>query len=429
MFKPTIVVVAYNRENSLKRLLNSLAKANYQNKVNLIISIDYGDSRGVINIAKEFNWEFGKKEVHSHEKHLGLKKHILHCGDLAEIYNSVIVLEDDIFVSPFFYLYTSEAVKFYHNDPNIGGVSLYSHKFNETNFTNFIPLSDESDVFFLQLASSWGQCWTSAQWKQFKEWYIKKGKNTDFKMENLPGDILAWPESSWKKYFIKYLIETNKYFVYPRESFTTNFAEKGVHYYTNQFHFQVALQLFKKNYIFKNLDDSISVYDSFCEINAQKLKQISPHLADYDFEVDLNGQKKLEFIESNYLLTSKQVESRIKSYALLLKPPELNIIYELDGNDIFLAKKSKCTVNATIPQKYKYCYYNNIPEEIFNKFEMDITNCNKQILRYKELFEQNERQLKKIKKSTSWKLTIPLRLIKTLSMQLFKKIKWLYKKD
>ena len=38
-----IVVIAYNRLNSLKRLIHSLLQASYNDKVDLIISIDRSD--------------------------------------------------------------------------------------------------------------------------------------------------------------------------------------------------------------------------------------------------------------------------------------------------------------------------------------------------------------------------------------------------
>ena len=79
MHHPAIVVVTYNRPDSLKRLLGSLSKARYPDGVPLVISIDGGDSHEeeVVKIAGEFPWPHGKKEVICHEKNLGLRKHIL----------------------------------------------------------------------------------------------------------------------------------------------------------------------------------------------------------------------------------------------------------------------------------------------------------------------------------------------------------------
>ena len=98
----TIVVVTYNRANSLDRLLNSLNNVNYlDDKVNLYISIDKENTdkhKEVVKIAQEFKWKYGEKILNIEETNLGLKEHILKCGNLTNIYENVIVLEDDIVV-------------------------------------------------------------------------------------------------------------------------------------------------------------------------------------------------------------------------------------------------------------------------------------------------------------------------------------------
>ena len=92
-----VVVVAFNRARSLKRLLGSLNDAIYTvDDVPLIISIDKGDSnQDVLAVAESFVWEHGEKKVVYQETNLKLRKHVLQCGDYALKYGNVIVLEDD----------------------------------------------------------------------------------------------------------------------------------------------------------------------------------------------------------------------------------------------------------------------------------------------------------------------------------------------
>ncbi len=73
-YSPAIVVVAYNRPHSLKRLLSSLANARKADGARLIISIDNNGSENqpVVDIAKNFNWPFGEKEVIHQPVKLGL---------------------------------------------------------------------------------------------------------------------------------------------------------------------------------------------------------------------------------------------------------------------------------------------------------------------------------------------------------------------
>ena len=117
-YKPAIVVVAYNRPHSLTRILSSLLRMKNATEVELVISIDNGapDNFGVRDIAESFEWTFGEKKVFYQEEKLGLRKHIIKCADLSQKYCSVIILEDDLYVSPYFYDYAVHALNFYGND-------------------------------------------------------------------------------------------------------------------------------------------------------------------------------------------------------------------------------------------------------------------------------------------------------------------------
>ena len=151
--EPTIVVIAFNRVNSLKRLLTSLNQSKYPNKnIHLVISIDNdGKNKNLYDFASNFNWEFGSKEIIYKETHLGLVKHVMSCGDLVNEYESIILLEDDLFVSPVFYMFASQCLAFYENDPKIAGISLYTIGINGFTKQPFVPLSDNHDTFFLQI--------------------------------------------------------------------------------------------------------------------------------------------------------------------------------------------------------------------------------------------------------------------------------------
>src|SRR5690625_1023767 len=160
--KLPIVVIAYNRDLTLKRLLNSLDQANYdEDNVDLIISIDKTNNSSVYQIAEKFEWRYGSKIIIKREENLGLRKHVLTCGDLVLKYDGLIMLEDDLVVSPAFYQFATEATLFYNNDSNIAGISLYTYRISEfSNLRTFIPMQDDSDIFYMKVPSSWGQLWT-----------------------------------------------------------------------------------------------------------------------------------------------------------------------------------------------------------------------------------------------------------------------------
>ena len=56
-----IAIVAYNRTESVRRLLESLLEAHYSQEVPLIISIDKSNTDAVEQLADGFEWPFGKK--------------------------------------------------------------------------------------------------------------------------------------------------------------------------------------------------------------------------------------------------------------------------------------------------------------------------------------------------------------------------------
>ena len=359
--KPAIVVIGFNRPHSLNRLLTSLTKANYGNEtaIPLCISIDYQGSaehKEVVELAEAFNWEFGEKYIFYHVKNLGLKKHVLKCGDLTDRFGAIIMLEDDLCVSPEFYNYSKQAIEFYGRNASIAGISLYNHQQNFNNQLPFQPLKDGYSIYFLQIASSWGQVWTNRQWRQFRDWHEENQVIPH--SAKMPNYIINWPDSSWLKHFIHYLVSNAKYFVYPRNSLTTNFSDSG----TNSVHanpfFQVPLSL-KQNHInFCDLQESTAVYDSFFELKPAYLKDLNHALKGYDFEVDLYGLKVVEKIDHPFLLTSKVGKHALMCFGLAMKPMEMNIIYQVEGDFFCLVRKEDITGHSKFAKGYKKYIFN-----------------------------------------------------------------------
>jgi len=337
-----IVVATFNRPYSLKRILSSLDASAYPIPVKLYISIDSGGDEETLQIAKDYTWAHGIKEVIHHNENLGLRDHILFCSDLAFNHDAIIVLEDDLYVSPGFYLYTLQANQFYNDDRQISSVSLYAHSYNETAQLPFIPVIDDSDVFFMQVPSSWGQCWSKDQWKNYRTWYDQHKNEKPSIDHGIPQNVVNWPDSSWKKFCFRYLIESNTYFVYPRLSLTTNFGEPGIHFNKKLSFQQVPLLSTKKIFNLKKLSGSIPVYDSFCEISPLVISKFLPFLQQYNYTVDLYGMKMPEHIKTEYVLTTKQCTQSLFSFGREFKPHEYNMIKNLAGNDIFFTHYQYC---------------------------------------------------------------------------------------
>lgn len=353
--KPAIVVVTHSRIASLKRLLRSIEHSDYNYKdITLIISIDGGapENIEILKIATDFKWNYGKKKIINHKSNLGLRRHIIECGNLTEIYNSIIMLEDDLFVSPFFYSYALEALSYYENKTQIAGISLYSYTINETAKRPFTPQKDGSDVYFMQLPSSWGQLWNVSQWNNFRDWY----NSNEHELQNkyhLPDDILSWPNSSWKKYFSDYMVTCDKYFVYPQISLTTNFGDIGTHGKRKNSLTQVPLLSESKDFHFVDLINSSAIYDTYMELKPSIISKFNKRLSIYKYSVDLYGSKKCSTIETDWILTSKKCKNPLFSFSGEMKPHELSVIHDLNGTTFNFCKVDSLD-SSTINLKKKY---------------------------------------------------------------------------
>lgn len=328
-----VVVVAFNRARSLKRLLGSLNDAIYTvDDVPLIISIDKGDSnQDVLAVAESFVWEHGEKKVVYQETNLKLRKHVLQCGDYALKYGNVIVLEDDLYVSKYFYQYAESALKFTQDNNRIGGISLYNHRFNVESAEPFESIDDGYDNWYFQFASSWGEAWSKSQWERFKEWYEKSPNIDD--CSQIPLYVRQWSQSSWLKYFIAYLIEKDLYFLYPHKSLTTNFGDAGTHVNKNNTNHQVPIQNGEITYKFSELEMSKAVYDAYYENVYLQTKIIDGQKV----LVDLYGKKTIEPDKLHYVVSRQALPYKIvKKYGCNMRPHEENILREIEGDDFFL---------------------------------------------------------------------------------------------
>ena len=359
MNRIAIVVIAYNRGAALLRLLDSLNNAYYPEGFNvpLIISVDKSDSSDVANIANEYVWIHGDKSVRLQEKNLGLREHVLKCGDIALEYDGIIVLEDDLYVSPSFYMFTLAALNYSRNDKRICGVSLYNHRLNVHAREPFEAIDDGYDNYYMQLASSWGQAFLSDMWRGFREWY-EENKDNDIGAVNVPVNISSWSDKSWLKYFIKYLIDKDGYFLYPRVSYTTNFGDEGTHASSCVNDLQVPLAGMRKfgqvDLHFSDLDGSGSVYDAYFE--NMHLTDRLPEIVRNEVTIDLYGCKQAEGYK-RYVLSPAPLPYRIlETFGRRMRPVDANVYYKTEGKDFFLYDTQKPGQAPDTDDTSKYLY-------------------------------------------------------------------------
>lgn len=363
-----IITVAYNRVSSLNRLLKSLECAYYNEAAALIISIDKSNTDKVEVFADNYNWPHGTKIVDKHEKNLGLRSHMMSLGKWFNMYDAIIVLEDDIVVSPNFYIYSQQCVNKYYKCKEIAGISLYGFQINYLTGLPWIPVKDEHDVYFMNCAMSWGEIWMKQQWEEFYVWYQK---HILFDHSDLiPERLYEWNEKSWLKYHTRYCIEENKYFIHPYTALSSNYGDAGVHAKNTSSFYQIPLQRGKKDsYSLPNVNQNGVYYDGFFE--NKDLYQIL-HLDVKDCCLDLNGTKRNR-TNKKYWLTTRIVDYKIiKSYGLNFRPIEMNVIESIEGTNIFLYDTSikEKNKNKARGELLRYYYYlgSNISNFIFKKY-------------------------------------------------------------
>ena len=359
-----IIAVAYNRPASLKRLLSSITAAYYPKdiKVPLIISIDYSGSDDCLKVAEETEWTHGPKEIIAHQKNLGLREHILSCGDIALKNDGVIILEDDCFVSKDFYNYALQTFEFYKDEPKVAGISLYSYEYNENAGMPFQPLHDGYDVYFMQVPSSLGQLWTKQQWANFRAFYDQSPKLNP-EIHFLPENVFTWPESSWKKYFYLYIVLNDLYFVYPQVSHSTNFGDVGTHFTNTTQVFQVRLNNGKNvNYQMPYFRISTNKYDAYFELLTESLRRLNPELPD-SLTVDTYGTKQSSHIKTKFILGLQANQKAISGFGLNMKPVINNVAYANAGSNLTIS-----TTNEYAPtQLAKVQILKNHHQAAYNK--------------------------------------------------------------
>ena len=326
-----IVVVGYNRLAGIKRLLKSIEKADYPSEdIPLVISIDASGNKELYDFVKNYTWNHGTKYVNIQEERLGLKNHIFQCADLTEHFKAVIILEDDLYVSTQYYNYVLKALDVYGDNKNIAQIALYRNEMNGYVGLPYEPLQSGYDVLKIQATCSWGECWNKRMWQEFKK---ALPEITDDRIQkcDMPRQIKGWTRA-WSKYFYTFIIENNKYVLYPNVSHTTNFNDAGGEHGSSGTFVQASLLQNPIDYRMPE-EAKLTTYDVYYN-NKSIYKSIGIDedelcLDLYGFNDNIKGKR--------YILSSKYLSYGIvKSFGIEMRPLEMNIFQNIEGKGIFL---------------------------------------------------------------------------------------------
>jgi hypothetical protein len=132
---------------------------------------------------------------------------------------------------------------------------------------------------------------------------------------------------------MRYTVKTNRYFVYPRVSLTTNFVDKGQHVPKSSTSYQVPLMLgIRKGYKFPTFNEESIKYDVFFE-RVGIGKELG--IPEEDLCTDLYGSKQNKLNKRFWITMIHANYKKIFKFGLKLRPHEVNIHYNVQGDEIF----------------------------------------------------------------------------------------------
>ncbi len=356
---PAIVVMAYDRPVALARLLASLRHLQIDGSddshgndgdaapVDLVISIDDGGANRaeVLSTARQWvdeGWEHGKAEVIQRPR-LGLVDHFHTCGDLTERFGAVVLLEDDLTVGPGAHRWASSALTAAAGDDRIAGVSLSAPWFDGYRQHRFEPVLDGSDGFFLQVPWFHGMAWTDDMWRRYRSWRSANAAADAPDQTAIHEAFDSLDGDEWFPDAVRYLVATDRTYLFPRLAHATNHGDAGQHFDTASPFFHVPVQLDSPPaWHLLGLDESLAVYDDHMEPTEDVLRRLcerfgGPDLGEEPITVDLAANRDLDRVTTERIITTRPVTRAAASWGTTQRPLAMNVVNQTPGDGISLA--------------------------------------------------------------------------------------------
>lgn len=167
-----ILFFAYNRPNHTLQVLQALKKNELANQSHLIVYVDGPKANAspeqlfqieeVRRVVKQEQW-CGSVEYHLAEQNIGCRNSIIQgISEVIKKHDAVIILEDDIVVSPYFLRFMNNSLSFYKNYQSVFSIS----GFNLPEKRIPIPEDYEYDVYVSLRQQNWGWGTWANRWQQ-----------------------------------------------------------------------------------------------------------------------------------------------------------------------------------------------------------------------------------------------------------------------
>lgn len=164
-----VVLFVYNRFENTKILLDSLAKNELANKSKLYIyadgvkenskQVELDKIKSVRELIYSRKW-CNEVIIIESEKNIGLANSIINgVTEIVSKYGKVIILEDDLNLSPYFLTYMNDALDLYRNDKRVGQIGSCNFFANGPKFPS---------TFFAPFADCWGWGTWADRWNKYE---------------------------------------------------------------------------------------------------------------------------------------------------------------------------------------------------------------------------------------------------------------------
>ena len=235
-----IILFVYNRLRHTQQTVEALQKNELASKSELFIYSDEAKNeearRSVDEVRNYIDSITGFKEITviKREKNWGLANSIIDgVTQIVNKYGNIIVLEDDLIVSPYFLQFMNEALDFYKNEESVASIHGYIY-----------PIEGLPDSFFIKGADCWGWATWKNKWDIFEpngqkllnELTVKNlAKEADFNGSysftkmlkgQINGENNSWAIRWYMSAFLKNMVT-----LYPGQSYVQNigFDSSGTH--------------------------------------------------------------------------------------------------------------------------------------------------------------------------------------------------------
>jgi len=226
-----IIVIVYNRAQSMLRLLKSLNNAKYYNDdIKLEVWIDRSANGSVDQLtlteARQFDFYHGSFEVIIHPNHVGIIGQWLSTWRMWQSGKEMaVILEDDLQVSKYFYKYLKLVHEKYDSDPQVNGYALQGVSMKHQTSSPGILRGPKHDIAFLYpVLGTWGFSPSPKNWAKFIDWFTKAYKDKSFEPYVYSNVVTVWYKQFrrqgktggiWSIWHIYYAWQEKEYTLYP----------------------------------------------------------------------------------------------------------------------------------------------------------------------------------------------------------------------